>query len=183
METDEVSVATEIRPPMKRLRTVNPQEAKHKCDLCGKCFKKPYLLRTHKSYHQNNRNYKCTMCNSEFVESKGAIRHLRTVHQVSDEEVEKAKILHQQVTAERIANNPPKEIAVKKPVFNVYQCSVCKKSFTTAKYLYEHKTVKHGTAPFPCTYKGCKKGFISFNLLEKHNRSHTGVTLIKTNRI
>lgn len=110
------------------------------------------------------------MCNSEFVESKGAIRHLRTVHQVSDEEIDKAKVLHQQVTAERIANNPPKETVVKKPVFNVYQCDTCKKSFTTAKYLYEHKTVKHGTAPFPCTYKGCKKGFISFNLLEKHVR-------------
>lgn len=47
-------VAADIRPT-KRLRTVNHQEAKHKCDLCGKCFKKPYLLRTHKSYHQNNR--------------------------------------------------------------------------------------------------------------------------------
>ena len=79
--------------------------------------------------------------------------------------MEKLKILHQQVTADRIAqNHRPKEVVVKKPVFNVYECSVCKKSFTTAKYLYEHKTVKHGTAPFPCTYKGCKKGFISFNL-------------------
>lgn len=48
-------VAADVKAPMKRLRTVNPQEAKHKCDLCGKCFKKPYLLRTHKSYHQNNR--------------------------------------------------------------------------------------------------------------------------------
>ena len=122
------------------------------------------------------------MCNSEFVESKGAIRHLRTVHQVSDDEVEKAKILHQQVTADRIAqNHRPKEVVVKKPVFNVYECSVCKKSFTTAKYLYEHKTVKHGTAPFPCTYKGCKKGFISFNLLEKHIRIHTGERNFKCN--
>ena len=114
------------------------------------------------------------MCTSEFVESKGAIRHLKTVHQVSDEELDKAKALHAQVTAERNANNPPKEITVKKTSFSIYQCDVCKKTFTTAKYLYEHKTVKHGTAPFPCTHADCKKGFISFNLLEKHVRQHTG---------
>ena len=44
-----------IKTPLKRMRTTNPQEAKHKCDVCGKGFKKPYLLRTHKSYHSNNR--------------------------------------------------------------------------------------------------------------------------------
>lgn len=47
-------------------KNINKISPKHQCDVCGKIFKKPYLLQRHRRIHTNERPYKCDLCEKSF---------------------------------------------------------------------------------------------------------------------
>ncbi|XP_062978745.1 zinc finger protein 250-like [Elgaria multicarinata webbii] len=58
------------------------------------------------------------------------------------------------------------------PVAKLYQCSVCRKSYSTRSILATHGRIHTGEKPFRCSY--CGRTFTQRVHAENHERVHTG---------
>lgn len=52
----------------------------HRCDLCPKTFRKPYLLCQHRRVHTGEMPYKCPHCLKLFRFSHNLLQHVKRIH-------------------------------------------------------------------------------------------------------
>ena len=64
----------------KHMRAVHAESRDYNCEICGKAFKMPDVLKKHRLIHDNERKYKCNICGKGFNAS-GSLWHHRKVHE------------------------------------------------------------------------------------------------------
>ena len=53
----------------------------HKCDLCGKAFRKKDSIKIHiATVHEGQKNYKCEFCGKSFGQIGDRNMHIRNIH-------------------------------------------------------------------------------------------------------
>ena len=146
-------------------KAASKKKENHQCDMCGKSFAFPYLLRNHKALHNDERLYHCRLCSAKFHTRKSLASHQwrhRTDKPHQCEVCGKGFTTRGHLTVHKGGHTG------KKP----YKCEVCGKSFTTQRYLIVHKKIHTGQKPHKCEV--CGKGFIHRKDLIVHKRKHTG---------
>ncbi|XP_048225331.1 zinc finger protein 211-like [Perognathus longimembris pacificus] len=166
----------------------------HKCDECGKAFRRRRTLVQHQKIHTGEGLYECSECGKTFTYKHTFIQH-KTVH-TGEKPFEcsdcskafrfKYKLVqHQRVhTGER-----PYECAECGRAFGCksklvrhqrihtgakpYKCAECGKSFRHSSSLVQHRRVHTGEKPYEC--RECGKTFRQRSSLIQHQKVHTGV--------
>ncbi|XP_029282207.1 oocyte zinc finger protein XlCOF6-like [Cottoperca gobio] len=153
------------------------------CDVCGKSFSHPGELRRHKKIHSRRMLAVCPVCGRSFTHNEVLQDHLKT-HEKEDEG-------DQRENGEDEAMKPKSD---RKPQGSSLRCKVCSDSFHSRGFLRKHAETHCRDAQSICdeqldlpaallthlqshretsgTCRICEK---SFQNMETHMRSHTGV--------
>ncbi|XP_067869942.1 zinc finger protein 850-like [Heterodontus francisci] len=135
-----------------------------KCGDCGKSFKCPSELETHRRSHTGERPFICSMCGKGFIQSSTLVTHQR-VH--SDNKPFKCSDCEKNFKRRKDLVRHQRTHTGEKP----FTCSVCGKGFTQSGNLLTHQRVHKGERPFTCYI--CGKGFTQPTALLTHQLVHT----------
>ncbi len=126
-----------IKEPKINPMNLFHKNKRHTCDLCGKKFVKPFLLKRHvSSVHMKVKNFKCDFCEKSFVAARDLAYHKTREHM-----------------AETIGAGEELKFKSKN-----YECEICLMKFVSKAKLGRHVNQRHlNLRPFKCTH--CKESF------------------------
>ncbi|XP_041093605.1 zinc finger and SCAN domain-containing protein 2-like [Polyodon spathula] len=138
----------------------------HQCPDCGKRFKQPGHLKTHRQVHSSvEKVFSCGDCGKTFNQLVKLRQHQRThtgekPYQCSEcgksfSRLDKLKQHHRIHTGER-----------------PYHCGDCGKSFNQLVKLRQHQRIHTGEKPYQCSE--CGKSFSRLDKMKQHQRVHRG---------
>ena len=69
---------------IRHINSVHEDQKNYKCDLCDKAFTQIWNLKTHiNSVHEGLKNHKCDLCDKNFSEAGNLKKHIKSVHKCS----------------------------------------------------------------------------------------------------
>ncbi|XP_059091224.1 zinc finger protein 808-like isoform X1 [Tigriopus californicus] len=166
--------ALENKPDQEDQAAHNYNRTLIPCPLCEKSFKSSYSLRAHhrRSHQCENsnpvsrgklleyqRNVQCSICDAQFRLGKQLFPHLKTIHQLSDEEimksfhVPKCWICHRAFATLSIQTMHKK----RDHLLGKWQCSVCLEVLRHGQELHDHYETQHKPEEFKVKCSMCQK--------------------------
>uniref|UniRef100_A0A8C5QMD6 C2H2-type domain-containing protein n=1 Tax=Leptobrachium leishanense TaxID=445787 RepID=A0A8C5QMD6_9ANUR len=175
------------------LRNRNKSDQAHRCETCGKSFKKRSKLTAHKIAHSSERPFSCSVCSRRFARKFDKKRHEWTHKRINKNRSEGNSSSSIKKRKKRICKyncrecgkpfsdylsllrheNVHKKKSVAEPKDpSLYKCTMCDMTFTRPSYVVEHMLIHTGGQTlFIC--QECGKRFVSTSALAKHQKSHS----------
>ncbi|KYO44398.1 zinc finger protein 574 [Alligator mississippiensis] len=131
----------------------------HVCGACGAAFATAPQLREHRC-GKAGRRHECATCGKK-VSTAARLRAHERVHEAGAG------------AAQPVSAPLPPPPAPRRPAGpKSFECSECKKLFSTETSLQVHRRIHTGERPYPCP--DCGKAFRQSTHLKDHRRLHTG---------
>jgi uncharacterized Zn-finger protein len=154
------------RPPARKLKgTSDGGDGKarpFKCELCGKLFTKPEVMKRHKRSHSMTKDFSCSFCDMSFHRRDCLTDHLRN-H--TGERPFQCTICNKKFTRGFVLLRH-----MRIHTDGEFKCSVCQKSFDRKDTFNDHVRNHTGEKPYKCRF--CPKSFSRSFVLTKHEKNH-----------
>lgn len=158
------------RPQMPKAHEVSESfdvivDGKHrpyKCEVCGKLFTKPEVMKRHKRSHSMTKDFSCTFCDMTFHRRDCLTDHLRN-H--TGERPFQCTVCNKTFTRGFVLLRHMKIHAD-----GEFKCKVCHKTFDRKDTFNDHVRNHTGEKPYKCRF--CPKSFSRSFVLTKHEKNH-----------
>ncbi|XP_070382024.1 zinc finger protein 436-like isoform X1 [Dermacentor albipictus] len=141
----------------------NSTEKAHKCETCGKEFRRADYLIQHYRTHTNERPYKCNICDKSFKHSSHLDIHMGT-H--TEERPYKCQMCYRSFQQASDRDDHERNHTEQ----SRHKCQICNKLFRRASHLENHKRTHTGEKPYIC--KTCGNSFAQVAHLRRHESAH-----------
>ena len=145
------------------------QQGQHRCEQCGKCFRKSDRLKRHRQIHSMDRPFQCLICGSKrFRRLDHLKRHIRVHSGVKPYSCHCGKQFRQttHLIRHKLIHSGVKP----------YTCHVCDRRFARRDHLKlhesRHSTVESEGKPYFCPL--CDRQFAEKRCLRRHMKQHAG---------
>ncbi|KAF8361483.1 hypothetical protein PRIPAC_88406 [Pristionchus pacificus] len=153
----------------------------YKCDVCGKCYRKPGLLAEHMRGHADTEEarkpYKCHLCDNRFRTEQLLAAHI-FCHDGGDQETWpfQCNLCDRRFKHKNQMYTHRKRHAESEDVRKPHKCNECEKRFSSTSFLKRHK-LTHLPEDDPRRAKKyecdvCRKLFTGSTVLAHHRKSH-----------
>lgn len=141
---------------------------KHRCNVCGKMFKRNSNLVDHLRLHSNVRPFECEICKHRFVQSGNLRAHMR-IHT-------KERPFKCQVCGKTYNQSGALKVHIRTHTNERnYKCDVCDKAFTNSSDRNKHQRVHDASVQIKCEL--CSKLFAQRVNYVLHMKKHHNLTV------
>ncbi|XP_055382313.1 zinc finger protein 85-like isoform X2 [Condylostylus longicornis] len=158
---------------MRQAHSIKIGPPLHKCDVCGKLYKKLHHLNVHKINHMSEKDrkvYSCPECNQSFTNEWAVSNHIRVVH--------KKKFICELCGAAFGTNTNLSDHLLTHSDERNFKCPKCEKTFKCRRALKLHVDIHDDTA-YQC--KTCGLKLNTSLTLRRHMMVHSDQSKYKCN--
>ncbi|KAM4824997.1 uncharacterized protein RHO17_000962 [Thomomys bottae] len=163
---DQCGKAFRRRRTLVQHQKIHTGEGLYECGECGKTFTYKHTFIQHKTVHTGEKPFECSDCGKAFRFKYKLVQHLR-VH-TGERPYECTECGRAFGCKSKLVRHQRIHTGAKP-----YHCAECGKSFRHSSSLVQHRRVHTGEKPYEC--RECGKAFRQRSSLIQHQKVHTGV--------